>query len=72
VSTNGHYLDSEQNSLALLRECYVLSGEAVDANFIVFGLTRPGLELTIYCTRGEHANQYATDVVIAHFEMQIL
>jgi hypothetical protein len=24
--------------------------------FIVFGLTRPGLEHTIYRTRGEHAN----------------
>jgi hypothetical protein len=27
--------------------------------FIFFGLTRPGLELTIYRTRGEHANQRA-------------
>ena len=33
-------------------------------NFIVFGLTRSGLEPTIYRTRGEHANQYATDAVI--------
>jgi hypothetical protein len=30
---------------------------------IVFGLTRPGLEPTIYRTRGEHANDYATDAV---------
>ena len=37
----------------------VLSGEATNTNFIVFGLTRP----TIYRTRGEHANQYATDAV---------
>ena len=27
-------------------------------NFIVCGLTRPGLEHTIYHTRGEHANHY--------------
>jgi hypothetical protein len=32
-------------------------------NFIVFDLTRPGLEPTIYRTRGEHANHYATDAV---------
>ena len=44
--------------------CYcVLSGEATNTNFKVFGLTRPGLEPTIYRTRGEHANHYATDVV---------
>ena len=31
--------------------------------FTIDGLTKPGLEPTIYCTRGEHANHYATDVV---------
>jgi hypothetical protein len=31
--------------------------------FLVFGLTRRGLELTIYRTQGEHANHYVTDVV---------
>jgi hypothetical protein len=41
----------------------VLSGEATNTNFIVFGLTRLGLEPTIYCTQGEHANNYATDAV---------
>ena len=39
------------------------AGEATDTNFIVFGLTRPGLEPTIYHTRGEHANHYTTDAV---------
>jgi cytochrome c oxidase subunit IV len=33
-----------------------VSGEATNTNCIVFGLTRPGLEPTIYQTRGEHAN----------------
>jgi hypothetical protein len=32
-------------------------------NFIVFGLTPPGLEPTIYHTRGEHANNYTTHAV---------
>jgi hypothetical protein len=32
-------------------------------NFIVFGLTRSGLEHTIYRTRGEYANHYTTNVV---------
>jgi hypothetical protein len=39
------------------------SGEATNTNFIVFGLTQPGLEPTIYRTRDEHANHYTTDVV---------
>jgi hypothetical protein len=41
----------------------VLSGEATNRNCIVFGLTRPRLEPTIYRTRGEYANHYATDAV---------
>ena len=30
---------------------------ATNTNFIVFGLTRPGLKPTIYCTRGEHISK---------------
>jgi hypothetical protein len=41
----------------------VLSGEATNTNFIVFALTRSGLEPTIYGTQGEHANHYTTDAV---------
>ena len=37
--------------------------EETNTSFIVFGLTRPGLKLTIYCTRGEHANHDTTDAV---------
>jgi hypothetical protein len=33
----------------------VFSGEVRNTNFIVFGLTQPGLELTIYRIRGDHA-----------------
>ena len=43
----------------------MLSSEATNTNFIVFGLIRPGLEPTFYRTRGEHANHYATDAVSA-------
>ena len=36
----------------------MLSGEATNTNFIVFGLTRSRLEPTIYRSRGEPANYY--------------
>ena len=41
----------------------MFSGKATRTNFIVFDLTRPGLEPTIYRTRGEHANHYTSDAV---------
>jgi hypothetical protein len=41
----------------------VLSAETTNTNFIVFGLTQPGLEPMIYHTQGEHANHYTTDAV---------
>jgi hypothetical protein len=36
----------------------MLSGEATNTNFIVFGLTRSGFEPTIYRTRSEHEKLY--------------
>jgi hypothetical protein len=42
----------------------MFSREATNTNFIVFGLTRPGLEPTMYRTWGEHANHYTTDVIV--------
>jgi hypothetical protein len=44
----------------------VLSRKATNTNFIVFGLTRPGLEPTIYRIRGEHAdhNRYCLIEVV--------
>ena len=41
----------------------MLSGEAANTNFIVFGLARPGLEPTNYHTQGEHANHYTPNAV---------
>jgi len=41
----------------------MLSGEATNTNSIVFGLTLPGLEPTIYNTQGEHVNNYTPKAV---------
>jgi len=40
----------------------MISGEAANTNFIVFGLNRPEIELMIYSTRGEHVKHYTTAV----------
>ena len=56
-----HYPDSEPTSLCSFS--FLLSVEATNTNFVVFGLTRLGLEPTIYRTRGEHTNHYTTDAV---------
>jgi hypothetical protein len=48
---------------ALSPYCCVLCGEATNTNFIVFGLTRSGLEPMIYRTPDEYANHYSTDAV---------
>jgi hypothetical protein len=42
----------------------MLSGEATNTNFIVFGLTQSGLEPTIYRTWGKHANHYARGLLL--------
>ena len=38
----------------------------------VFGLTRSGLDPTIYHTRGEHANHYTTDTVHNYKKRELL
>ena len=42
----------------------MLSREATNTNFIVFGLIRPGLEPTIYCSKDGYANHYPTDAAL--------
>ena len=65
VAPHGHIiLIPSQAGFALTPYWCVPSGEATNTNFKVFGLTRPGLEPTIYRTRGEHANHYTTDAVL--------
>jgi hypothetical protein len=49
------YAESEITSLCSI---YLFLGEATNTNFVVFGLTRPGLEPTIYRTQHEHSNHY--------------
>jgi len=48
-----------------ISSCYrsLISREATNTHFKVFGITRWGLEHTIYLTRGEYANYYSTDAV---------
>ena len=41
----------------------MLSGDATNTNFIVFGFTQSGIEPKIYHTRGDHANHFDTDAV---------
>ena len=53
---------ADQSLLFLLNAACLLEKQQI-AICIVFGMTRPGLEPTIYRTRGEHCNHYATDVV---------
>ena len=45
----------------------MLSGEATNTNFIVFGLTQSGHEPMIYQTRGVHYNHYTTNSVAMDF-----
>ena len=71
VAPLGHIiLIPSQPVFVLSPQCCVLSGEATNTNFIVFGLTLSGLEPTIYRTRGEHANHYNINTI--HFGLIIL
>jgi hypothetical protein len=58
----GHILNPSQPVCALSPKCCVLRIVATHANLLVFGLTQSELEPTVYHTRGEHVNQYTTDV----------
>ena len=62
VAPLGHIILISSRPVFSLSINAVLSEEATNTNFVL-GLTRPGFEPTIYRTRGEHANYYATDAV---------
>ena len=53
-----------QTVFALYSQCCMLSREAINTNFIVFGLMRQRFKPTIYDTQGQHANHYTTDAVL--------
>ena len=57
------YSDPGRPVFALTHKFCVLSGEAANTNFNVFGLTRSLIGPTTFRTRGEHANHYTTEVV---------
>jgi hypothetical protein len=48
----------------------MLSGEATNTNSIVDGLTKTGLEPTIYSTWGKQANHYTTVTFIILYKKQ--
>jgi hypothetical protein len=50
-------------SVIVISFIHRINSEAANANLIVFGLPQPGLESTIYHTRGDHTNNYTTDTV---------
>ena len=59
---------ANQSLLFLLDAAY---GEATNSNSIVFGLTRLGLEPTIYRTQDQHANHYTTDAVLCYWILEL-
>ena len=50
----------------------MLSGEATNTDFIVFGLNRPGLEPTIYRTGGEKATHYTTGAAVLQYIVKLI
>ena len=61
VAPLGHIILIPSQSVFLLTAACL--AEKQDIPIIVFGLTRSGLEPTIYSTWGEHADHYTTDAV---------
>ena len=53
----------DNQSLLFLLNDACLAEKQQMAIYILFGLTQSGLELTIYRTRGEHADHHATNAV---------
>jgi hypothetical protein len=65
VTLLGHIiLIQSQPVFALSPQCSMLSGEATNTYFLVFGLTQSGLEPMIYRTGGQHSNHNTTNVAI--------
>ena len=62
------YTDPETTSRSLfllLNVSYLAQKQQTP--ILSFGLTKPGLNPTIYHTRSEHANYYTTDAVVKYY-----
>ena len=64
-------LDFYSSLVAQLRHNNLI-GNATNTNFLVFGVTRSGLEHTIYRTRGKHHNHYIIDAIFKSFFLPYL
>ena len=62
-STRTHYSDSEPSSLCSFSLILRSQRRSNKYQFYILCLTKPQFVPTIYRTRGEHANHYATDAV---------
>ena len=59
------WFQANQSLLFLLNAVCLVEKQQIPIS--VFGLTRSGLEPTIYLTQDEHANHYTTDAVVTTF-----
>ena len=50
----------------------MLSSEATNIKFMVFGATQSGFEPTIFLTRGEHAIPYMVETLFVHSKIFII
>jgi hypothetical protein len=66
-----HYSDSEPTSLCSysLLLCAYQKNSKYQFYMLLFGLTWPGLEPMMYCTRGEYAINYNNDVVYLIYDI---
>ena len=68
----GHFiLISRQSALFFLLIAAGVEKQQNTTNFIVFGLTWPGFEPTIYCTQGYHASHSTTDAVLTKEKLNL-
>ena len=50
----------------------MLSEEATNTNFVVFGVTSLRIEPAIYYTWGEQANHYTTDAILQRINQSVV
>jgi len=65
------YFLVNQSLLVLLNDTCLAEKQQIWCNLIVFGLTKPWFQLTIYRTRGEHANQIFVTVTDQNYSILV-